>query len=55
MEHLQIIVDVVVGAPDGRPPIGPHTAAQAEALPGSIRWGCHVATGWASAHPSITR
>jgi Restriction Endonuclease associating with ARP len=49
-----VTVDYVVAEPTEGDVIGPYTAAQAEALAGSIPWRFHEVTDWHGAEPIVT-
>lgn len=52
---LEPVVDfVVAGTSSTANAIGPYTAAQAEALHGSIRWRFHIADGWQAGDLTIS-
>jgi hypothetical protein len=51
----EVVVDFVVATSGTKPAVGPYTAVQAEALPGSLRWRCHLATGLETRELKVTR
>jgi Restriction Endonuclease associating with ARP len=50
----EVMIDCVVAEPTEGPMIGPYTAAQAEALVGSIPWRFHEVTDWHDPEPVVT-
>jgi hypothetical protein len=50
----EVVIDYVVAEPTEGPLIGPYTAAQAEALVGSIPWRFHNVRDWHSVEPVVT-